>query len=79
MAIDDRVVSLVAPHQSESLDEVIDWLREHEKEGNIHKLSVVFEDKDRKTYSRSMNLLNKDYAYFLMEELIGLFMGGNNG
>jgi hypothetical protein len=55
--------------------EVIDWLRAHDADGNIHKLAVTFESKDERLYSKNINMRNKDYAFFLMKELNELFNG----
>lgn len=54
------------------MEELIDWLREHEKEGNVKRLCVMFEDENRKVYSRSINLRNKDLLWFLFKEMLEL-------
>jgi len=68
------VVPMNHPLHDTSVDDIIDWIRAHNEDGNIAKLSVVFEDIDGATYSNSINLKNKDYAYFLMQELTSLFL-----
>ena len=74
----NELIRLVLPYQSENLDEIIQWLKENEKENNICKLCVVFENKDGEIHSRSLNLLNKDYAWFLVNELFNLIIGNDN-
>jgi len=74
-----EIVKVDGPLTGTTVDDIIKWIREHEQNGNIDRMAVVFEDKDRKVYSQNINLRNRDYAYFLMQEMFGLMIGDDNG
>ena len=63
------------PLRQNSVNDILEWIVHHEKEGNIEKMVVIIEDSDRNVYSRTVNCKNRDYAYFLMQELAELFTG----
>lgn len=58
--------------QAKDIEEIVDWIRSNEKDGNVKKLSVIIEANDGKIYSRAINLKNKDYLWFLFNEILEL-------
>lgn len=61
------------PLQNTNTDDVIAWIKDLEKKGKIKRLVVVVEDQDRNINTNTINMRNKDYAYFLTQELFNLF------
>ena len=61
------------PLQDTSVDDLVAYIRKLEKDGLIHRMIVVVEDRDDELYSKSMNYRNKDYAFFLAKEMNSLF------
>ena len=62
------------PLQNVSVEDMVEWIRSHEADGNIKKMSVVIEADDGVVYSKAINLKHKDYVYFLLKELIDVFI-----
>ena len=62
------------PLQNVSVDDMIEWIRAHEADGNIKRMSVVIEAEDGDVYSKALNLQHKDYVYFLLRELVDIFV-----
>ena len=63
--IDDR--------NAESVENVIDWLKQKQSENKVNKLSLIIEDSERNVHAIGVNLKNRDYAFFLMQEIFELF------
>ena len=66
------------PLQNTSVDDIVEYIRELEEKGLIHRMIVVIEDDGDKSYIKSMNYRNKDYAFFLAKEMSSLFSGGED-
>ena len=70
-----NIVGLVRNNHDTSIDEISKWLKDNE--GDIKKLIVMYEDENRMVHSKVINMKNKDFAYFLLQELFELI--GNKG
>lgn len=56
-----------------NVKDVVEWIEQKKKEGKINKLVVIIEGDDREVCTNTINMRNKDYAYFLTQELFNLF------
>lgn len=68
--VDDNVKSI--GNNNSSIQDIIDWIAAHEKDGNILKLIVLMDHKDGEIDSMNFNVGFKDFSFMLVDELIGL-------
>ena len=69
------VIKLETKNHQLTVDEIIEWIKGHNGDGNIQKMIVVIEDAEGEVRSRNVKVLNRDYTHYLLRELVSHING----